>query len=472
MRRLILLSPDVTLQRAVARAVDGSGVVLVAAPDLSSAVRLLDSDNVVAVVAALDHLQDPEADVIRLQDEAAPCPLYLLAAVEHMNRAYELAANGVRDVASLPLMPEELRHRMRDVLTSGRGVKASGSASRVVPQRKSDVLLGNSALIHGVRDRIGMLARTDLPVAIYGESGTGKELAARMIHCESTRKHGPFVVTNCTALPEALFENDLFGHERGSYTGAHSRTGGLLDEANGGTLVFDEIGDLSMSLQAKLLRLIQFRTYRRVGGTKTLEADVRIIVSTNVDLVKAVAAGEFRSDLYYRINVLETTMPPLRHHLEDLPVLVHHFASEFCRRYGRERVSFTPDALDKLRGHQWAGNVRELESVVQSALALHHGDVLDADDISLVSIAPSTQSDSPVDPELDFSIGFADARKRHVERFEATYLVELLRRCGGNVAAAARAADYDRKSFWRLLQKHEIDVDDIRRGKIPRIGGR
>lgn len=477
MRRLVLVSPDVTLQREVARALDGSTVALVAAPNLVNALRVLDTEEVAGVLADLDALSDPEHDVLRLVDQAAPCPVYVLATDETMTVAYEMTANGVRDVARLPLESGELRHRLREVL--GRTKVAGGSSKRPVPQRKSDVLLGNSTVVQGIRDRIGMVARTDLPVAIYGESGTGKELGARMIHCESPRRHGPFVVTNCTALPEALFENDLFGHERGSYTGAHSRTGGLLDEAHGGTLVFDEIGDLSLSLQAKLLRLIQFRTYRRVGGTKTLEADVRIIVSTNVDLVKAVSEGRFRSDLYYRINVLEITMSALRDHLDDLPILVHHFASAFSRKYGREQVTFAQDALDRMMRHSWAGNVRELESVVQSAIALCPNSTITAKDLELVQMVTHRGSDPSgtgpsagrAMPDYDFEIPFAESRKRHIDAFERGYLTELLARCGGNVAAAARAADYDRKSFWRLLQKHEIDVDDIRRGKIPRIGG-
>lgn len=436
------------------------------------ALRELDSDGVVGVLASMSALRDPEHDVPKLVDTAAPRPVYLLATMTEMTPAYEMTSYGVRDVARVPLELGELRHRLREIIGRGSSAaRAPGSASRVVPQRKSDVLLGNSGYLQDVRERISMVARTDLPVAIYGESGTGKELAARMVHCESPRRHGPFVVTNCTALPEPLFENDLFGHERGSYTGAHSRTGGLLDEANGGTLVFDEIGDLSLAMQAKLLRLIQFRTYRRVGGTKTLEADVRIIVATNVDLVTAVAEGRFRSDLYYRINVLEISMPPLREHVQDLPVLVHHFALSFCRKYGREMVTFTEAAIAKLMNHDWAGNVRELESVIQSSLALRRGQVIDAKDVELVEmVRPLEDQDELAAPTYDFTVPFAEARRHHIEQFERAYLTELLRRAGGNVAAAARAADYDRKSFWRLLQKLEIDVDDIRRGKIPRIG--
>ncbi len=460
------------LQREVARAIDGSGVALVAAADLTGGLRLLDAENVVGVVVALSALDVPDTDVPRLIDAAVPRPVYLVCDEEDVRRGYEFTAHGVRDVARLPLAPGELRHRLREVLARGGSRGAATSKSRVVPQRKSDVLLGTSEPIAAVRERIGMVARTDLPVAIYGESGTGKELAARMIHCESPRRHGPFVVTNCTALPEELFENELFGHERGSYTGAHTRSGGLLEEAAGGTLVFDEIGDLSLSLQAKLLRLIQFRTYRRVGGTKTLEADARIIVSTNVDLVKAVSEGQFRSDLYYRINVLEITMPPLREHLDDLPVLIHHFANDFCRRYGREAAHFTDDAIHKLMSHRWTGNVRELESVIQSTLALRQGSTIEADDVQLVRMTPPTSGAAePAPPEYDFSIGFAEARRSHTEAFERGYVNELLVRCGGNVAAAARMARYDRKSFWRLLQKHDIDVDDIRQ-KIPRIGPR
>ncbi|MFT7624839.1 MAG: DNA-binding NtrC family response regulator, partial [Myxococcota bacterium] len=227
-RRLIILSPDVMLQRAVARAIDGSGVALVASADVTGALRLLDTEGVVGMVVEIGTLSAPGADIPRLVDAAIPRPVFVLADEESIHDAYELTGQGVRDVARLPLMPGELRHRLREVLARASTRGATNSKSRVVPQRKSDVLLGSSEPVSAARERIGMVSRTDLPVAIYGESGTGKELAARMLHCESPRKHGPFVVTNCTALPEELFENELFGHERGSYTGATSRSGGLL----------------------------------------------------------------------------------------------------------------------------------------------------------------------------------------------------------------------------------------------------
>lgn len=454
------------MQREVYRALEGTGLAMVSAARIGDALRILETGDIAGVMSTLDPLRDDEAGLSRLIDAAAPNPVFLLVAQAQVAAAYEMPHDGVRDVVRLPIESGELRYRLRDLLSSGKQGRA-GATSRVVPQRKSDVLLGNSARIQAVRDRISMIAHTDLPVAVYGESGTGKELAARMVHCESPRRQGPFVVTNCTALPEPLFENDLFGHERGSFTGAYSRQGGLLDAANGGTIVFDEIGDLSLALQAKLLRLLQFRTYRRVGGTKTIEADVRIIVSTNVDLVKAVKEGTFRSDLYYRINVLQISMPPLREHREDLPVLVNDIAIRFCRKYKREPVTFADGAIAKLRAHHWPGNVRELESVVQSALALRQGARLDASDLEIVSVLPggleedASQSGMAA-PAVDLSIPFAEAKRQCVDAFERAYLTEVLRRCGGNVAGAARAAGHDRKSFWRLLQKHEIDVEDFR----------
>ena len=462
MRRIVLLSPDVTLQREISRALGELGAAAVSAARLSDALKILDMGNVVGALVAYGALGTDEEAIARLVDAAAPHPVFFLADGDAWSAAFALTRLGVRDAIRLPLDVGELRHRLRDVLATGTAGHADGP-SRVVPQRKSDVLLGTSSCLQAIRTRITQMARTDLPVAVYGESGTGKELAARMVHCESARRHGSFVVTNCTALPEPLFENDLFGHERDSHAGAYSRSGGLLDSAGGGTIVFDEIGDLSLALQAKLLRLLQFRTYRRVGGTRTIEADVRIIAATNRDLVKAVNEGSFRSDLFYRINVLQLTMPPLRDHLEDLPLLAGHIAASFCRKVGREPVTVTDSAIQKLRQHNWPGNVRELESVIQSTLALRQGPEISAADLELNPGVDCLGAGTPPSTtDVDLSLSFAEAKRDVVERFERTYLSGVLNAANGNVAAAARTAGHDRKSFWRLLQKHGIDVDEYR----------
>ena len=315
------------------------------------------------------------------------------------------------------------------------------------------------------RERIGMVARTDLPVAIYGPSGTGKELAARMIHCESQRKHGPLVVANCAALPESLFENELFGHQRGSYTGAVAESLGLVEEAATGTLVLDEIGELSLPLQAKLLRLLQFGTYRRVGDSHTRDADVRVICSTNRDLLEAVAGGTFRQDLYYRINVLHVTMPRLSEHLEDVPLLVDHTLRTYCERHKRPRPRVADDAMVELRDHTWPGNVRELEAVVLSALALSRDGTIRRGDVEIRTPAPHREAEpeAPSAGAVELpSAGLGEARQQLVDSFERTYLEQLLERVRGNISAAAREANTDRKSLWRLLRKHGIEAGEFK----------
>jgi transcriptional regulator with PAS, ATPase and Fis domain len=304
--------------------------------------------------------------------------------------------------------------------------------------------------MHALAEQIDMIAKTDIGVAIYGETGTGKDLVARTIHALSRRARKPCVLANCTALPEALFENELFGHERGAFTGADSRQEGLIREAEGGTLVLDEIGDLKGGVQAKLLRLLQSREFKMIGGGKTLQADVRILATTHHDLRKAVQERRFREDLYYRLNTLQVTLPPLRDRLEDVALLVDHFVALFNEREGRDFYGFTPAAIRRLQSHRWPGNVRELESVTYRSLVMAGSRrLLDAEDVQL------GRETGPAD--FDLNRPFAELKTDATERFERYYLENLLRRAGGNLAHAARAAQHERKSLWRLLRKYDLD---------------
>ena len=466
--RCLVITRDPALRREITDTLEGQAVHCVVVSSSQEAQAELADDRIGAVLVGAGDLRDDARSRLELRDLiewAAPRPVLVAASEDQVDQAMSLLVHGVADVATRPIHAGLLRHRVQ---LAERRVRPP--VSRPIPRRKSDVLMGNAAVMTYCRERIGMLAKTDLPVAVYGESGTGKELAGRMIHCESQRKRGPLVVANCAALPESLFENELFGHQRGSYTGAVGESAGLVEEARGGTLVLDEIGELSMPLQAKLLRLLQFGTYRRVGDSRTREADVRVICSTNRDLLEGVAASQFRQDLYYRINVLHVTMPPLREHMEDLPLLVDHILRTFCARQRRPLAHLDEAALALLRQHDWPGNVRELESVVLSALALSKGSQIHAEDIeirfSTPTPPPSVREVAPSAPRLDSAgLGLSEARQRLVDSFERTYLEQLLERVRGNLSAAAREASTDRKSLWRLLRKHGIEAADYRRAR-------
>jgi len=393
-------------------------------------------------------------------------PQQVAAALEH----------GAADVIAHRSLDALLLHRLRKIVkATGRPLASSSRPPGMLRRsgrRKSDVIVGRSPQMIELAKRVDMIAKSDIGVAIYGETGTGKELVARTIHVLSRRSKQPFVVANCTALPESLFENEIFGHEKGAFTGADQRSAGLINEASGGTLVLDEIGDISPNVQAKLLRLIQFREYKLVGGSKTVKADVRILTTTHRDLSQAVRQGRFREDLYYRMNTLNVRVPPLRDRLDDVPLLVDHFVALFNEREQREYVGFSPAAMGRLQSQTWPGNVRELESVVYRSLVMATSRrLLELDDVQLEQPTTSPPGESPRQEEdkpseheapVDFSRPFAQVKAEHVERFERRYLDVLLHRAAGSLSQAAREARHERKSLWRLLRKYGIDPSKYR----------
>jgi transcriptional regulator with GAF, ATPase, and Fis domain len=295
-----------------------------------------------------------------------------------------------------------------------------------------------------------MVAATDVTVAIFGESGTGKELIARTIHNTSPRHDAPFVVVNCAAIPEALLEDELFGHVRGAFTDASRDREGLLVAAHTGTLFLDEIGELSLALQAKLLRVLQSQEFRRIGDDQDRRVDVRIITATNRELDQLVARGSFRQDLYYRINVFPMHMLPLRDRPDDIPLLVHHFVAKYRARLGKPVDGVSPGALARLCAYDFPGNVRELENKVHQAMVLASGASIEEADVSL----PEAHLGRP---RLDVTRPFRDVKQETIDAFERAYLTELLRAHRGNLAQAARAAGMDRKNLWALVERHGLD---------------
>ena len=306
--------------------------------------------------------------------------------------------------------------------------------------------VGASANFLRIMEKIPLLAQPDAAVLILGETGTGKELVARAIHSCSSRQRKPFIPVNCGALPDHLFENELFGHTKGAFTDASSAEKGLVAEAEGGTLFLDEIDALSQAAQIKLLRFLQFREYRPLGSPKSRIADVRIIAATNADLWQQVQAKSFREDLYHRLNVLSLTVPPLRERSEDILLLGHHFLRLYKEQHHREVLGFSPGAQQKLVTHSWPGNVRELEGVVQRAVLLAPSPTLQPEDIEL----PLTHNGHAKET-------FHVAKAQAVERFEQGYLAELMAAHQGNISQAAKTAGKDRRTLQRLLQKYRLE---------------
>jgi DNA-binding NtrC family response regulator len=322
----------------------------------------------------------------------------------------------------------------------------------LAPRVGFDKLVGKSPAMLAVFDLVQRAARSEANILIQGESGTGKELIARAIHANSPRAAEVFVPVDCAALPDTLLESELFGHERGAFTGADRVKPGMIEVADRGTLFLDEIGELPLALQSKLLRALQERQIRRVGGTKFLTVDVRLVSATSRDTAEQVRKGEFREDLFYRVNVITIVLPPLRDRAGDVALLAYHF----LRRYGRNRErpleEIEPAALACLEAHAWPGNVRELQNVVERACALADGPAMQVRD--LPEHVRGRGRAVPVLPGKDLPL--RDAREAWLRTFAEEYLADLLRRHAGNISQAAKAAGVDRKTLHRLLTKHRI----------------
>jgi len=319
-------------------------------------------------------------------------------------------------------------------------------------------IVGRSLAMSRVFELVRKAARSEANILVIGESGTGKELIARAIHANSPRTVESFVPVDCASLPEPLLESELFGHEKGAFTGAVRSKRGLVEAAHGGTLFLDEIAELPLGLQVKLLRTLQERQIRRVGGTGLIDVDVRLVSATNRDLREAIAKGHFREELYYRVNVVAIELPPLRERAGDVRLLAY----AFLKRYGKERVrGIDDDTLSALDGYPWPGNVRELQNVMERACALADGEVITKRDLPRQILHAEPPTPLPADRPLSAlptgtDLPLTAAKEQWMAVLEATYLREVLARHRGNISAAAKAAGIDRKTFHRLINKHNL----------------
>jgi Nif-specific regulatory protein len=332
--------------------------------------------------------------------------------------------------------------------------EAEPAASEAQPEAAFEYanMVGDSPIMRQLYEQVGQVARTNATALLRGESGTGKEVVAHAIHHNSPRAAHPFVKVNCAALPDGLFESELFGHERGAFTGAHSRKKGRFELAQGGTLFLDEIGELSAAAQAKLLRALQFREFERVGGTETLRTDVRIVCATNADLERAVAAASFREDLYYRINIFTITLPPLRERRADIPALAHYFLRKHAAEHQRPKITrISSGVLDQLAAHGWPGNVRELENVIERAVVVCTSAVIQEQHLPHALRAAAVSSERP-------TLGEA------VDKLEREMISEALQAAEGNIAAAARALGTTERVVRYKAQKLGLEVARPKRG--------
>jgi DNA-binding NtrC family response regulator len=374
---------------------------------------------------------------------------------------------GAADYVPKPFDNDELRVVVRRVMDT---VLLRRDHRRLLEQVQGvfgfEQIIGRSLAMRRVFETIEKVADTDVTVLIRGESGTGKELVANALHYRSPRRAKPMIKMNCAALSRELVESELFGHERGAFTGAIARREGKFEAADGGTLFLDEVGDMPLETQAKLLRAIQEKEFERVGGNQAIRVDVRLLAATNQDLEAAVRAGRFREDLYYRLRVVELTIPPLHERRDDIPLLIEHFLKDAAQRFGRNAKPVSAEALQASVTHHWKGNVRELRSAVEQALLLGSGAEIGADDLFGQGTQPSAAGSQPsvhTPPGDPLPRSFREAKDQVVQAFERDFLLDALKRHGGNITKAAEEVGMYRQNFQQKMRELGIGVEEKRK---------
>lgn len=397
----------------------------------------------------------------RLHEAHPGIPIVFLTAFGSVEGAVVAMRNGAFDYLQKPFKREELILVVRRALSHATlEHEVKNLKGRLEALGEADAAQSCNTVMLDQIERCRKAAGTDATVMILGESGTGKEIAARFIHNQSRRKDGPFVPVECSAMPGSLIESELFGYEKGAFTGAERTKKGLIESADGGTLFLDEIGDLGVELQTRLFRFVEERALRRLGGLSQVRVDCRIVCATNQDLIAKIKAGTFREELYYRLSVITVKLPPLRERPEDIPHLARFFLERFSRRYGK---SFTGSSqfYEALLRERWPGNVRQLKNVMERLTALHSGGVLGPEDVEEDS--PKLEATSSLS-----ALPWKDAREQYLASFETSYANAVLARCNGNVSAAAREAGVDRKTFYALL-KRERDAQSGESNPQPQL---
>jgi DNA-binding NtrC family response regulator len=399
--------------------------------------------------SGLDLLSD-------LSERGVPAPVIVLTATKTVTTAVEAMKRGAVDYVTKPFEVDALRIKIRQLLEQG-ALKREVARLRDEVSRRDQLgaMVGRSAPMQELFRAIERVARSKASVLIRGESGTGKELVARALHDLGPRSEGPFVAVNCAAIPDTLLESELFGHERGAFTDAREQRIGRFEAASGGTLFLDEIGEIAPAVQAKLLRALQERVIERLGGAHPIPVDVRIVAATNRNLEASIQAGEFRSDLYYRINVVPLAIPPLRQRREDIPLLAEHVLARISSEAGHGKLSLTPEATELLQGYAWPGNVRELENAIERAAALSDRDELRAADLPEVVVEGARMATLSEQVRAG-RLGFDEA----VARFESELLREALESSGWNQTQAAGQLGITRRQLKLKMDRHQLDGPD------------
>jgi DNA-binding NtrC family response regulator len=458
---VLIVEDKDSLRTMLRHALEGHGHTVLEASDEAEAIQQLRQTRPVVVLTDLKLPSGDGFGVLRAAKEADPdLQVVVMTAYGSIQDAVTAMREGAMDFLAKPIDPDHLLLMVERAIAQRRMLTEYILLKEELAERRgAPRIIGEDAKLRQVSQQLHRAAATDTTVLLEGESGTGKELFARALHVLSPRADGPFVAINCAAIPENLLETELFGYEKGAFTGAGQRKPGRFELAHRGTLFLDEIGDLPLALQAKILRALEEKRFERVGGTQSLHVDVRVVAATNRNLKQRVAERQFREDLYFRLSVFPIVIPPLRERTDDVLILARHFVDKFCRDLNKKPLTLAPTAIDELQAYSWPGNVRELQNCIERAVILTEGDTIHQRHLSLsFRQSPSaTPAASPWD-QIDLSGTMADALRRVSAEVERRKIEVALQEAGGNKAQAADILQVGYKVLVQKLKAYGLDA--------------
>jgi DNA-binding NtrC family response regulator len=457
--RILIADDDENIRKSLSEVLMGEGHYVLTVEDGYAAIEAIADDRWDLVILDVKMPKIDGLEVLRrVKQSDSDADVIVITGYSTVENAVAAMKIGAADYIMKPFTPDEIRIRIRNIINKRLITAENIYLRRELEERlKFENIIGKSDAMQEIFRLIEKVAPTDSTILICGQSGTGKELIARAIHQHSLRKDRKFIAVDCGALPENLLESELFGHVKGSFTGAIVTKSGLLEVANGGTFFLDEVGDLSLGMQAKMLRVLQEKEFRQVGGVKNIKVDVRLVAATNQDLEAMIKNGTFREDLFYRINIVPIHLPPLRERQDDIPLLANHFLRVYNERRNKGIRGFTPEALRMLVDFHWPGNVRELENIIDRMVIMSDSDVIDVEHVPIYIVgnrvcfkitAARTATELK---ELKKRI-----RAEAVENVEKAFLTEALKRNDWNISKAARDVGMQRQNFQAMMRKYDI----------------
>ena len=454
--KILVIEDELSVRLGLSCTLEGAGYRIATAENGMNGIKLFEKGDFDVVVTDLRLPGADGMEVLKSIKNTAPdAGVIMITAFADVKTAVEAMREGAYDYISKPFDPDELLIIIERFMKQ-RGLELENIKLRkeVEEYKQFQHIVGISSVMQGVFEKIEIVAKSESSVMICGESGTGKELVANAVHNLSSRKDRPFIKINCAAIPETLLESELFGHEKGAFTGAIQRRKGKFEIAHGGTIFFDEIGDIPLPLQAKLLRILEDHTFERIGGNELVSVDVRTIYATSRNLREEVKAGRFREDLYYRLNVLPITLPQLRERKEDIPLLVDHFLKAFSKKTGRTGLVVTPAAIEKLVAYDYPGNVRELKHAIEMAVTFCRGNKIEP------CCLPAEMGGAEIKQNDAALICHDLPVTEKVRAFERELIAHALEEAGGKKKETAKKLGISRGTLWRKLKEHGFPVTD------------